>query len=252
MSVLVLGETDHTSLVTAEEVAALANTHGITIPASETQDWAVLLTGLNHCAKEVLAIPDYYPPVDLELYPRTNIHRPSGEEETDYGGWATKVTIKCTQPKSNELSGKTFAIKDAIAVAGVKCGNGIGGKVGEWVPNVDATLVIRILDAGGVILGKSACEAGCLVAVSDTSITGNVHNPYAYGYSTGGSSSGSARLVSTGQVDMAIGADQGGSLRKPSANCGVVGIKPTCKWQFLRGKSPSSSPESFQRRSTDS
>jgi amidase len=54
-----------------------------------------------------------------------------------------------------------------------------------------------------------------------------VHNPYAYGYSTGGSSSGSARLVATGQVDMAIGTDQGGSLRKPSANCGLVCIKPT-------------------------
>jgi amidase len=54
-----------------------------------------------------------------------------------------------------------------------------------------------------------------------------VHNPYAYGYSTGGSSSGSARLVATAQVDMAIGTDQGGSLRKPSANCGLVCIKPT-------------------------
>ena len=227
MSVLVLGETDQTSLVSSQEVETLAHTHNLTIPPSEVQDWAVLLTGLNHCAKEVLAIPDYYPSVDATLYPRTNIHRPSGDQETDYGGWATKATIKCTQPKSNELKGKTFAIKDAIAVAGIKCTNGIGGKVGEWIPNVDATLVTRILDAGGVILGKSACEAGCLVAVSDTSVTGNVHNPHAYGYSTGGSSSGSARLVSTGKVDMAIGADQGGSLRKPSANCGVVGLKPT-------------------------
>jgi amidase len=132
-----------------------------------------------------------------------------------------------THPKSNELNGNTLAIKDAIAVAGIKCTNGIGGKIGEWIPKVDATLVTRILDAGGIILGKSACEAGCLVAVSDTSVTGNVHNPYAYGYSTGGSSSGSARLVATGQVDMAIGTDQGGSLRKPSANCGLVCIKPT-------------------------
>ncbi|KAH8669761.1 amidase signature domain-containing protein [Tricladium varicosporioides] len=227
MSVLVLGETDQTSLVSIDEVETLASTHNITIPPSELQDWADLLSGMNSCAKKVLALPDYYPPVDVTLYPRTDIHRPSGDEETDYGGWATKATIKCIQPKSDELKGKTLAIKDAIAVAGIKCGNGIGGKVGGWIPNVDATLVTRILDAGGLILGKSACEAGCLVAVSDTSNTGNVHNPYAYGYSTGGSSSGSARLVSTGQVDMAIGTDQGGSTRKPSANCGVVCIKPT-------------------------
>jgi amidase len=95
MSVLVLGEIDQTSLVSPEEVATLARTHNLTIPTSELQDWAVLLTGLNHCAKEVLAIPDYYPPVDLTLYPRTNIHRPVGDKETDYGGWATKVTIRC-------------------------------------------------------------------------------------------------------------------------------------------------------------
>lgn len=62
---------------------------------------------------------------------------------------------------------------------------------------------------------------------SDTSVTGPVHNPYAYGYSTGGSSSGSGRLLASGAVDLAIGADQGGSIRLPSANCGVVGLKPT-------------------------
>ena len=95
MSVLVLGETGQTSLVSTEEVKTLAQTHNLTIPSSELQDWAILLTGLNHCAKEVLALPDYYPPVDLTLYPRTKIHRPSGDEETDYGGWATKATIKC-------------------------------------------------------------------------------------------------------------------------------------------------------------
>jgi len=62
---------------------------------------------------------------------------------------------------------------------------------------------------------------------SDTSVTGPVQNPYADGYSTGGSSSGSGRLVASGQVDLAIGADQGGSIRLPSAHCGLVGLKPT-------------------------
>jgi amidase len=227
MSVLVLGETDQSSLVSSEEVAALIQAQNLSIPSSELDDWAVLLSGMNDCAKKVLDIPDYYPQVDFSLYPRTNIHRPSGDDETVYGGWATKATIVCTTPNSDKLKGKTFAIKDAIAVAGIKCTNGLGGKMGDWVPRVDATVVTRILDVGGVILGKSACEAGCLVAVSDTSITGNVHNPYAHGYSIGGSSSGSARLVATGKVDMALGADQGGSLRKPSANSGVVGFKPT-------------------------
>lgn len=60
---------------------------------------------------------------------------------------------------------------------------------------------------------------------SDTSVTGLIHNHYADGYSPGGSPSGSSA------VDIAIGADQGGSIRLPSANCGVVGLKPT--WSLV-------------------
>jgi amidase len=73
--------------------------------------------------------------------------------------------VRSTNPKSDELAGRTIAIKDNIAVAGVKCTNGTGGKVGEWVPKVDATLVTRLLDAGGVIKGKAACENNCFGAV---------------------------------------------------------------------------------------
>lgn len=151
------------SLVTTEELSTLAARHNLTIPPSDLPDWAALLAGLNHCAKEILTIPDYYPTVDLSLYPRTDIHRPAGPEATDKGGWAWKATIKSTNPKSSELEGKAVAIKDNIAVAGVQCTNGTGAV--DWVPNVDATLVTRILDAGGVIKGKSACENNCLGAV---------------------------------------------------------------------------------------
>jgi len=151
------------SLISAEDINSLASTSGLSIPASELADWVALLSGLNHCAKEILNIPDYYPVVDTTLYPRTDIHRPSGAEATDYGGWAWKATIKSTKPKSAELAGKTLAIKDNIAVAGVQCTNGTGAV--DWVPTVDATLITRILDAGGVITGKAACENNCFGAV---------------------------------------------------------------------------------------
>jgi amidase len=118
---------------------------------------------LNHCAKEILALPDYYPVVDTALYPRTDIHRPIGPEATDKGGWAWKATVKAAKPKSAELAGKTIALKDNIALAGVKCTNGTEAL--DWTPLVDATLVTRILDAGGLILGKAACENNCLGAV---------------------------------------------------------------------------------------
>ncbi|KAE8446989.1 hypothetical protein EG329_011471 [Mollisiaceae sp. DMI_Dod_QoI] len=227
MSVSVLGAAQPESLVSTQELQALALSNNLTIPASELSDWSVLLSGLNHCAKEILQIPDYYTAVDLDLYPRTNIHRPTTPESTDHGGWAWRVDLKCTKPKSAQLEGRSVAIKDNVAVQGVRCTNGTGTGEGDWVPNVDATVVTRILDAGGFIKGKAACENCCFGAVSDTSVTGPVHNPYAHGYSTGGSSSGCGRLLASGTVDLAIGADQGGSIRLPSANCGVVGLKPT-------------------------
>jgi len=63
--------------------------------------------------------------------------------------------------------------------------------------------------------------------LSATSVTGPIHNPYAHGYSAGGSSSGCGRLVATGSVDFAVGCDQGGSIRIPASACGIVGLKPT-------------------------
>ena len=68
----------------------------------------------------------------------------------------------------------------------------------------------------------TACPGG-----SHTSSTGPVHNPRKRGYTTGGSSSGSAALVAAGDVDMAIGGDQAGSIRIPASHCGIVGLKPT-------------------------
>lgn len=145
------------------DIQSLAASSGLQIPSSELEDWSALLSGLSHCAKEILSLPDYFPVVDHALYPRTAIHLPTGLEATDKGGWAWKATVKSTNPKSKELEGKTVALKDNIALAGVKCTNGTGAM--EWTPEVDATLVTRILDASGTILGKAACENNCFGAV---------------------------------------------------------------------------------------
>jgi amidase len=92
---------------------------------------------------------------------------------------------------------------------------------------MDATVATRILDAGGTILGKAVCEYFCFSGGSHTSTSGPVHNAWRKGYSAGGSSSGSATLVALGEVDMALGGDQGGSIRTPSSWCGIYGLKPT-------------------------
>ncbi|MBY0437744.1 MAG: amidase [Burkholderiales bacterium] len=166
------------------------------------------------------ALPDYLPPV---TYPRTPGYRP-GAEENKYGAWYHKTTIKGAA--KGKLAGKTVAVKDNVCVAGVPMMNGASTLEG-YVPNVDATVVTRLLDAGATILGKSVCEYYCFSGGSHTASTGPVHNPRRMGYSAGGSSSGSAALVAAGEVDMAVGGDQGGSVRIPSAYCGTYGMKAT-------------------------
>ncbi|KAI9742038.1 MAG: hypothetical protein M1834_000428 [Cirrosporium novae-zelandiae] len=222
MSVVVLNGHPNDSAVSVDAVNALAADAGIKIPEKDVEDFRTLIAGLDHAAKEVLGMDDPVPQVDLNLYPRTDIHTP---KDTDMGGWATKAIVTCTAPKTTQLQDKTLALKDNIALASVRCLN--GNNAVPWTPTIDATVVTRILDASGTILGKAACENNCFGAVSDTAITGPVHNPHAPGYSAGGSSSGSARLVANGQVDMALGCDQGGSIRIPASVCGIVGLKPT-------------------------
>ncbi|MEO1493564.1 MAG: amidase [Pseudomonadota bacterium] len=163
---------------------------------------------------------DEIPPVS---YPRTPGYRP-GPEENPHNAWYWKSEIKGAP--SGKLAGKTVAIKDNVMVAGVPMMNGASTLEG-FVPDVDATIVTRILDAGGTILGKATCEHFCLSGGSHTSDPAPVHNPHKPGYSAGGSSSGSGALLVTKEVDLTIGGDQGGSIRMPAAYCGVYGLKPT-------------------------
>ena len=165
-------------------------------------------------------VPDHIPPVK---YPRTPGYRPEGDENPD-NAWYVKTSIKGA--KRGKLAGKRVAIKDNICVAGVPMMNGASVLEG-YVPNIDASVVTRILDAGGEIAGKAVCEYYCVSGTSSTSATGPVHNPHRHGYSAGGSSSGSAALVAAGEVDMALGGDQAGSVRIPASYCGVYGMKGT-------------------------
>jgi amidase len=165
-------------------------------------------------------MPDELPEV---RYPRTPGRRPTGEENK-HNAWYVKTTIGGAP--SGKLKGKRVVLKDNICLAGVPMMNGASTMEG-YVPDIDATVVTRILDAGGTIVGKAVCEYFCFSGGSHTSSTGPVHNPHRMGYSAGGSSSGSGVLVALGEADMALGGDQGGSIRMPSAYCGIYGMKPT-------------------------
>ena len=111
-------------------------------------------------------------------------------------------------------------------MAGVPCLLGTSTFT-DWVPQTDATVVTRVLAAGATVSGKAVCENLSRGAVSATAATGPVDNPYAVGYSAGGSSSGTAALVASGAVDLGLGCDQGGSVRIPASLCGLYGFKAT-------------------------
>ncbi|WP_320203188.1 amidase [Agrobacterium rosae] len=207
-------------LATKEQIREIAADYGLPMTDEEVADHIELLKGAIASYRELEHIPERKLPVK---YPRTPGWRPT-TQENPLNGWYWRCEIEGA--KEGPLKGDRIAIKDVVCVAGVPMMN--GSKLLEgYVPEIDATIVTRMLDAGATIVGKSACEDFSFSAGGMTCSTGPVGNPYDPTRNPGASSNGSAVLISTGQVDLAIGGDQGGSIRLPSAWCGVYGLKPT-------------------------
>ncbi|HDZ82220.1 MAG TPA: amidase [Roseobacter sp.] len=198
----------------------LAETMGMNFSPEDLDFFHEELDATMAAYDAVDALPDYLPAVK---YPRVTGYHPDAAEN-ELNAWAWKVDVEGAA--DGPLKGKTVALKDNVCLAGVPMRNGSNLLEG-YVPNIDATIVTRLLDAGATIKGKAVCEYFCLSGGSHTSQPGPVHNPIKKGYSAGGSSSGSAALVGSGEVDMAIGGDQGGSIRIPAAYSGLYGMKGT-------------------------
>jgi len=207
-------------LPTLDQLRQAATALGLELSEDDAASYRHLMGPLLAGYQALDAMPVELPQVK---YPRTPGSRPR-LEDNPYNAWYYRTSIKGAP--GGKLAGKTVVLKDNIMLAGVPMMNGATLLEG-YVPEIDATVVTRVLDAGGEIVGKAHCECLCLSAGSHTNATGAVHNPRNPGFSAGGSSSGCAVLVAAGEVDMAIGGDQGGSIRIPSALCGTYGMKPT-------------------------
>jgi amidase len=207
-------------LPTPDELKTVGRQLGMNLSDSDVAFFLETMGGSVAAYHAVEAMAD---PMPLVKYPRTPGYRPEGAENR-HNAWYYKSEVQGAP--SGKLKGKRVALKDNVCLAGVPMMNGASTLEG-YVPDVDATIVTRILDAGGTILGKVHCEYFCFSGGSHTSAAGPVQNPRKAGYSAGGSSSGSAAVVAAGEADMAIGGDQGGSIRIPAAYCGVYGLKPT-------------------------
>jgi amidase len=205
---------------TLDQLQEIVASLHMNMSAAEVGEYLEVLEGTFASYDRVNQLPDYLPPV---RYPRTPGYRP-GAGENPLNAWAAKSEVRGAA--HGPLSGKSVVLKDNICLAGVPMMNGASTLEG-YVPDVDATLVTRILDAGGTIVGKAHCEYFCLSGGSHTSALGPVHNPFKHGYAAGGSSSGCGALVGAGEVEMAIGGDQGGSIRMPACWSGCYGMKAT-------------------------
>ncbi len=124
------------------------------------------------------------------------------------------------------LTGIPVGIKDNISVQGLKntCASRM---LSEYVSPYNATVVSKIEEQDGIIIGKLNMDEFGMGTTSEYSSFGPVRNPWNLGYVAGGSSGGSAASVASLQIPLSLGSDTGGSVRCPSSFCSVVGIKPT-------------------------
>ena len=205
---------------TSDQLWEVAEEIGLNLTEDDIKSYIELMRPNVDAYNLIDAMPDNLPKTK---YARSPGYRPSGDENK-YNAWYVKTTVQGAS--RGKLKGKTVVLKDNIMLAGVPMMNGAATLEG-YTPEIDATVATRILDAGGTIVGKAHCESFCLSGGSHTNATGPVHNPHKMGYSAGGSSSGSAALVAAGEVDMAMGGDQGGSIRMPASFCGIYGMKAT-------------------------
>ena len=202
------------------QMRAMAEKFNMSLTDEELAEYNEIMEPYIQAYDRLDATPDNLPSV---RYPRAPGHFPDFSENP-LNAWYVKTEVRGAM--DGALKGKRIALKDTICLAGVPMMNGSSIMEG-YTPEIDATIVTRMLDAGATITGKAHSENFCLSGGSHTNAKGPIHNPWKHGYMAGGSSGGSAALVAAGEVDMAIAGDQGGSIRIPASNCGVYGMKPS-------------------------
>ena len=208
------------NLPSVARVLEMADSFGIDMNVEDATIYRGFMQGLVNSSRRIDAMTEDKPEVK---YPRTTGKRPA-PEDNPHNAWYWRSKIKGSG--KGVLKGLKVGIKDAVCVAGLPMMN--GSRLFEgYVPDVDATIVTRILDAGGTILGKTNCEDMSFSGGSHTCALGPVRNPHKPTHSAGGSSGGSGAAIAAGDCELTTGGDQGGSIRIPASHNGIVGHKPT-------------------------
>jgi aspartyl-tRNA(Asn)/glutamyl-tRNA(Gln) amidotransferase subunit A len=136
-----------------------------------------------------------------------------------------------------ELAGIPLAVKDLEDAAGFTTSHGSAAWADGPAASADSLLVARLKAAGCVVVGKTNTPELGWKGETENPVFGATRNPWNLAYSPGGSSGGSAAAIAAGMVPLATGSDGGGSIRIPSALCGLAGVKPSL------GRVPAGGPE---------
>ncbi len=158
--------------------------------------------------------------------PKINAFATLDEEGATKGAAAADARFAAGTPLG-PLDGVPVSIKDNIPVAGLRCAWGSALYL-DFVPELDETPVARLRAGGAVILGKTNVSEFTLGRGNvDTPSFGTTRNPYNLALTPGASTGGGAASVAAGCGPITIGTDGGGSIRRPAAHCGLVGLKPS-------------------------
>src|SRR5574343_1232792 len=168
--------------------------------------------------------------------PVTPARAPGPAAERADHAWITRLPTPLSLQRDGPLSGLRFAAKDNIDVAVLP--TPAACPAFEHVPTPHAHVVRKLLQAGAALSGKTNLDQFACGLNGSRSPYGAVPNAFDAAYVSGGSSSGSAYVVATGQVDFALGTDTAGSGRVPAGLNNIVGLKPSKGLISARGVVP--------------
>ncbi|KAJ5088968.1 hypothetical protein N7532_007652 [Penicillium argentinense] len=235
------------SRISAEELHDAATKLGFKIPdGPEAEAYLHLLQSAEAAMRRIQSDDDYIHPALSPVETKDpRLYWEPAAADNPMNAWKHRCQLIAANPTSTTLRGKTVAIKDNISIGGLPMTVGTFAELlcddtgALPISPIDASVVSRVLAAGATIKGSSNCENYCASPLSYSAASGPVHNAWLHGYTSGGSSSGSASLVAANivereqgapfgdVVDLGIGGDQAGSVRIPASYSGIYGLKPT-------------------------